>query len=744
MTATNLIHDPIIGSVLLNYHDITGRKQAEDERESTIQMLEIINAKTDLRELMSSLLGFMKKLSGCEALGIRLRDGDDFPYYTTRGFDDDFVEAETHLCVESIEGQLEQDELGNPVLECMCGNIICGRFDPSMPFFTDHGSFISNHTTELLASTTEEDRQARTRNRFNAEGYESVFLVPLRAGGETFGLLQFNDRRKEYFSPEFIDQVERMSGNVAIALAQRKAEQALKESEQTYRELLSNLNSGVVVHAPDTSILVANPAASKILGLSEDQMSGIKAMDPQWKFLRDDGSDMPLDEYPVNQVLSTNKPLRNLVVGVNRPQTGDVAWALVNGFPVHDGSGQLEQMVINFVDITERKKAEEEKEKLEGQLRQAQKMEAVGRLAGGVAHDFNNILTGINGYAEMLLEGLEPGDPMRADMEEIKSAGERAAGLTNQLLAFSRKQVIAPKVVQPNEILENSQKMLRRIIGEDIDLVFVPEKKLGRIKADPAQLDQILVNLAVNARDAMTDVGKLTIETQNITLDQEFCDSHVGAEPGDYVMLAVTDTGHGMDDETRSNIFVPFFSTKDKGKGTGLGLATVYGIVKQNNGFITVYSEPGTGTTFKVYFPRVMEKADKLSKEKASDLPTGTETVLLVEDEAMVRGLAKKILERQGYKVIAMENGGVAYAHYDEHDDPFDLLLTDVVMPSMNGRTLFNKLREKRPELKAVFMSGYTENVIAHHGVLDEGVHFIQKPFTIETLAKMVRKVLDS
>ena len=370
-------------------------------------------------------------------------------------------------------------------------------------------------------------------------------------------------------------------------------------------------------------------------------------------------------------------------------------------------------------------------------------MEAVGRLAGGVAHDFNNILTGINGYSEMIIEGLPADDPLRPNMEVILSSGRRAAGLTAQLLAFSRKQVIAPKVIAPNDILLDSQKMLRRIIGEDIDFIFTPGKRLWRINADPTQLDQVLMNLAVNARDAMPNGGKLTVETQNVTLDDEYCKSHPGFIPGDYVMLAVTDTGHGMNAETLENIFEPFYSTKEVGKGTGLGLAMVYGVMKQNNGFINVDSEPGAGTTFKIYYPAHKERAENTGKSKLTDMPTGTETVLLVEDEEIVRNLSKTVLERQGYTVIVAPDGKKAHLEYTQYSGEIDLLLADVVMPKMNGRELYKKLLDLKPGLKALFMSGYTEDAIAHHGVLDKGTHFLQKPFTIQALAKAVRRALD-
>ncbi|HPQ72137.1 MAG TPA: PAS domain S-box protein [bacterium] len=527
----------------------------------------------------------------------------------------------------------------------------------------------------------------------------------------------------------------RMTG-VHLDITERKAaEDALRASEIKFRGMAENLADALFITDADGFIIYMSPSTRQVFGWSPDEMIGRTFTD----FLPEDQIEYALTEF--QNCVSSGKRVANIQLVMKRADGsqfhGELSSSLLmNGDNMRGTLGQIR-------DITERIKAAEEKSKLEDQLHQAQKMEAVGRLAGGVAHDFNNILTGINGYAEMILSGLEPGDPLRVDMLEIKTAGERAAALTAQLLTFSRKQVIDPKVVRPNEILELSQKMLRRIIGEDVELKFMPARNLGRIKADPSQIDQILVNLAVNARDAMPNGGKLIIETQNVTIDETFCAAHLDAEPGEYVMLTVSDTGCGMDEQTRLNIFEPFFSTKDKEKGTGLGLATVYGIIKQNNGFISVYSEPNVGSTFKVYFPRVQDEAVTLTREKGARLPKGTETILLVEDEAMVRGLVRKILGQQGYKVIEAESVESAIKIFAETDEPIDLLLTDVIMPVMNGRELHNYLAAKRPGLKALFMSGYTENIVAHHGVLDDGVSFIQKPFTIETIARMVRRVLD-
>ncbi len=381
---------------------------------------------------------------------------------------------------------------------------------------------------------------------------------------------------------------------------------------------------------------------------------------------------------------------------------------------------------------------------LHEQLLQSQKMEAIGRLAGGVAHDFNNLLTGITGYTEMALSSLTPDDPLQEDLEEVLAASRRAASLTGQLLAFSRRQIIHPQVLNLNQVVRRSQKMLARIIGEDIELSFAASPQLGAVRTDPAQVDQVLVNLATNSRDAMPRGGQLHIETRNVTLDDEYARLHSDARAGDYVVLAVSDSGEGMDAETRRRVFEPFFSTKEKGKGTGLGLATVYGIVRQNEGFIDVYSEPGLGTTIKIYYPRVEQTAISAPPQQREPIPGGNEVILLVEDESMVRDLARRILTRHGYQVIDAPGGGDAFLLAEREPGRIDLLLTDVVMPKMNGRELYDRLRQTRVELRVVFMSGYTDDIIAQHGVLDPDMTFVQKPFAARDLLKAVRQALDA
>jgi PAS domain S-box-containing protein len=409
---------------------------------------------------------------------------------------------------------------------------------------------------------------------------------------------------------------------------------------------------------------------------------------------------------------------------------------------VKDEAGRTAYLMGSFVDITERKRAEEEKAKLEAQLLQAQKMESIGRLAGGVAHDFNNMLTVILGYAVLAKRRLPAGDSLEPYLREIERAAMRSRDLTRQLLAFSRKQVITPRIVNLNDLVASTQKTLPRLIGEDVELRFIPTTGLWNIKIDPLQVDQIIMNLAVNARDAMPNGGTLTVETANVHLDEEYCRRHAGFLPGSYVLLTVSDTGIGMDKEVLAHLFEPFFTTKEFGKGTGLGLATVYGIVKQNNGFINVYSEAGQGTAVKIYLPRAAEETALTEAPAPASAPSGAGTILLVEDDAMVREFTTQLLKTLGYSVLAADSPAHALSLCQREDTPIDLLMTDVVMPGMNGKELMRKVEAIRPGIRVLFMSGYTANVIAHHGVLDKGIRFIQKPFTLDDLARKVREAM--
>jgi len=372
-------------------------------------------------------------------------------------------------------------------------------------------------------------------------------------------------------------------------------------------------------------------------------------------------------------------------------------------------------------------------------------MEAVGRLAGGVAHDFNNLLTSITGNVQLALMDLRPFDPLTETLSEIGKAADSAAALTRQLLTFSRKQLIKPRALDLNELISRMQKMLARLIGEDVQLKTILGKGLGAVKIDPGQFEQIVVNLAVNARDAMPDGGQLVIETAGVDLDEEYCRRHSCSPSRSYAMLAVSDTGQGMSEEIKDHLFEPFFTTKEKGKGTGLGLAVIYGVVRQAGGTIEVYSELGQGTTFRIYLPRVEENAQRIEKEsQAMEMPGGKETVLLVEDEVILRVLGVKVLKRLGYQVLEADSGGDALVIAERHTEPIHLLLTDVVMPGMNGRELAERMTKMHPEMKVLYTSGYAENVIAHRGVIEQGLNFIGKPYAPQQLAKKLRDILGN
>ena len=511
--------------------------------------------------------------------------------------------------------------------------------------------------------------------------------------------------------------------------ALRAAQESLRRSEMNFRSLVTNAPYGICRCDSAGQLLDANPALLTMLGyavtseLVGKHLGGLYSDTHRWFELAD--------------YLRSAAPFNGLIAEWKR-KDGITILVRVSGRAVCNDERKT-AFELFAEDVTERRA-------LEQQLQQSQKMEAIGRLAGGIAHDFNNLLMVISGYSEFLLDRLGPDPALRGPAQEIAGASQRASSLTRQLLAFSRKQMLAPKILDLNGVVTENLKMLTRVIGEDIDLVMVPAPSLGAVRADAGQIDQVIMNLAVNARDAMPSGGKLTIETSNVSLDEEYARFHAPLRPGDYVMLAISDTGLGMDSETQSHIFEPFFTTKGP-KGTGLGLSTVYGIVKQSGGYIWVNSEPGKGTSFKIYLPRIAERAEPAqvvaSNESAFTEP-GTETILLAEDEANLRYLARQFLEKQGYKVIEAADGAVAMQIAVAHEGVIHLLLTDVIMPGMNGRELAQRISEIRPQTKVLYMSGYTENVIGHNGTLDAGVRLLQKPFTLRDLKSKVREVLDS
>jgi PAS domain S-box-containing protein len=500
--------------------------------------------------------------------------------------------------------------------------------------------------------------------------------------------------------------------------------------DKVTRDVLDSLLEGCQVIGFDWTYLYINDAAARQGQSTRAQLVGRTMMEcypgidttPMFSVLRRSMSERRHDR------METEFPLPD----------GSKGWFELRFVPVPAG------VCILSLDITEEKRSAEALRRVEDQLRQAQKMEAVGRLAGGVAHDFNNILSVILGYSDFVLEELKPGDPMRSDVEEIKKAGSSGADLTRQLLMFSRQQVLAPKVADLNEILGGMDKMLQRILGADVDLVSLFAPALGRVRVDPGSIEQVIMNLVVNARDAMPTGGALTMETGNVDLDAAYARTHVGVTPGPHVMLAVTDTGAGMDEATTTHMFEPFFTTKEKGKGTGLGLSTVFGIVQQHGGSIWVYSEPGNGTAFKIYLPRVDAPADVFQAAAPPASLNGSETILLAEDDNQVRAVALAILRRRGYQVIEAHDAREALLQSEKHSGTIHLLLSDVVMPEMSGPELATRLASVRPDMKVLCMSGYTDDSITRHGVIDADVAYVQKPFTADTLTTKVREVLDA
>lgn len=513
----------------------------------------------------------------------------------------------------------------------------------------------------------------------------------------------------------------------------KRTQLALQESNARYRQLFENMSDIVYIYDENGYLVSVNPAATNILKRNESELVG--------KCIKDLFAGTFKEEFQYRLERSLRGPAEGTVALVSGD--GRTCWLEYSSAAVKSADDRT--YVTDMArDVTERVEAEEKVKLLHAQLLQAQKMESVGRLAGGIAHDFNNMLQAIIGHTEMALMNMDQDDPLLRHLQQIQDSAQRSASIVRQLLAFARKQTANPKVLDLNDTVSAMLKMLRRLVGEDMDLAWMPGHKLWNVKIDPSQVDQILANLVVNAKDAISGEGKVTIETANILLDDDYCAAHTGFVPGQYVMLAVSDDGAGMTKEILEHLFEPFFTTKEPGKGTGLGLATIYGIVKQNNGFINVYSEPGKGTTFKIYLSRFDATPSETEEEVEPPLLRGgAETVLIVEDDKSILDIGREILEGLGYTVLTAKAPGHAVRLAEEHGGDIHLLITDVVMPEMNGKELAERIISIRPTLKCLYMSGYTANVIAHHGLLDEDVFFINKPFLMRDLAAKVREVLD-
>ncbi len=567
------------------------------------------------------------------------------------------------------------------------------------------------------------------------EGIVSEVCIPLRDQGRVVGTFNVESTGGVTMGEADLRLMSALGEHVSIAIAKARLYTAARASEERYRQLVETLGEGITIVDSEENVLLANPAAESVFGVPRGALAG--------RNLREFLNEKEYARIRAESGRRRHEESTTYELELIRPD-GGVRLIQVTATPHHDENGAFAGTFGTLHDITEARRTEEALQRIEDRLAQAQKMEAVGRLAGGIAHDFNNLLTVISGYAGLIDENLKSSHPMKPDIEQIRKAAERAADLTAQLLAFSRKQVLQPRVIELNEIVKGMETMLRRVIGEDIELVTALPPRTGNVKADRGQIEQVIINLAANARDAMPAGGKLTIETDNRSLGDSHLREHPELLPGDYVMLAVRDTGVGMNAETLSRIFEPFFTTKEVGKGTGLGLAMVYGIVKQSGGYVYCESVVGEGSTFTMFFPRVHGMLSTgREEEEARALAGGNETILLAEDEEAVRRFTRAILEKYGYRVIEAGSGVEALEALSAAGCRIQLLLSDVIMPQMSGPDLGRKVKKICPEARILYMSGYAESSIVHRGILDAEVALLQKPFDAATLLGKVREVLD-
>ena len=673
--------------------DITARKRAELEREATFEIIHAMNVTENLDDLLRRIHQALQKVLYAENCFVALYEP------TTEMFHFPFL--------------VDQFDVAPPPQKV-------GRSCTAHVYRTGRAMLIPQRAFDKLAADGEVELVGTPS--------PSWLGAPLRTPGATIGVLVVQHYEDENaYTQRDMEFLSSVGGQIAVAIERKRAEERVGQSEARLRVIIEQLPAVLWTVDTDLRITSALGAGLARVGITPNEILGKSLFD---YFETSDQSLLPITAH------------RRAIAG--EPVTFQIEWKGANYAchvePFRGADGTLQGAICMSLDVTDRKQLEE-------QLRQAQKMEAVGRLAGGIAHDFNNLLMVIQGYADLLIDRIHEGDPSWKNAEQIQAAAQRATSLTRQLLAFSRKQILAPKVLNIYSVVTDMEKILRRLIGEDIQLECSSAPDLGLVKADRSQIEQVILNLAVNARDAMPQGGRLTIETANVELDAAFSHPPAVLAPGKYVMLAVTDNGVGMDSETQAHIFEPFFTTKEKGKGTGLGLATVYGVVKQSGGYVWVYSEPGRGTSFKIYLPRIVEESSSAGRDLQGDgrrLPRGSETVLLVEDEKGVRELTREYLQMTGYAVIEAEDGHTALELAALHAGPIHALITDVVMPGISGRELSERVQRLRPGIKVMYMSGYTDQAVVHHGILETDAVLLQKPFTVTTLAAKLRELLSA
>ena len=689
-TAQSYLSDPAVQAIILRYSDITDLRRMEAERQVISDIVHALNETANLDQLLSGIHQALQKVLYAENCFVALHDPDTqtftFPFFAD-------------------------------------------KFDTAPPPQKLHRTctaYVFRTGRAMLISQSEFDRLLE-KGEVELVGSSSPCWLgaPLRTPTATIGVLVVqhyeNENAYDKRDLEFLDSV---AGHIALAIERRRAEEALRTSESMFRLLFAHnpLPTWVIDHET-LKILQVNDAAITQYSFSQIEFENMSAAD-----LRTDG-----DQAPIRQFIREG---RQQWQSKHRKKDGKIVDVEIISHRL-EYAGRAVLLVV-AQDIGERHQLEE-------QLRQAQKMEAVGRLAGGVAHDFNNLLMVIKGHSELLLNTLPAGDHIARKVEQIDRSADRATSLTRQLLAFSRMQVLQPRVMDLNAVVEDMGKLIPRLIGEDVDLEIHTSSDLGRIRGDASQMEQVIMNLVVNARDAMPNGGRLFIETSNADLDSAYQVTHPIVKPGRYVLLAVSDSGVGMDPETQARIFEPFFTTKEQGKGTGLGLSTVYGVVKQSGGFIWVYSEAGKGTCFKIYLPRVDQPAEKIATpHRNADVPRGTETVLLAEDEQDVREVAREFLESGGYTVLQAQNGAEALRIAAGHSGSIDLLVTDMVMPGMKGQELAARLQQQRHALRVIYMSGYSEHATTEAAHANSRLHLLTKPFSRSAILRAVRESLTA